>query len=447
MYVLLQCIYQYHDEVIFLYDKLIFHVDVNSAFLSWEAAYRINILGEIDDLRDIPSAVGGDISKRHGIILAKSGPAKKYGIQTGSTITESLTKCPHLVLVPPHYELYERCSIKLLAILNQYSPKVEQYSIDEAFMDMTGVSNLYNCCPVQLANRIRIQIKTELGFTVNIGVSTNKLLAKMASDFKKPDHVHTLFPKELPKKMWPLPIRDLFFVGRATEKKLISLGILTIGDLAKSDPTILKAHLKKHGEIIYQYANGIDEAPVDYNPPINKGYGNSITIPYDITTYESANLVILSLCETVSARLRAHDVLIQLVSIEVKDCNFNHSSHQRKLLSSTNVTNEIYKTACELFRELWDGVTPIRQLGVRTSLVTDDEIRQFNLFDMTNYEKLSKLDNAIDLIRQKYGDNSIMRASFLDGKVHHMSGGISPEKRKPLEDGIILENPIKRKPS
>lgn len=424
-----------------MYNKLIFHIDVNSAFLSWEATHRIHTLGEIEDLRDIPSAVGGDIKKRHGIILAKSTPAKKYGIQTGSTITEALTKCPHLVLVPPHYELYESCSRKLLAILQEYSPIIEQFSIDEAYLDMTGTLGP-NGCPVERANEIRKRVKQELGFTVNIGISTNKLLAKMASDFKKPDLVHTLFLDEMPRKMWPLPTRELFFVGRATEKKLFSLGILTIGDLARTDLSILKSHLKKHGELIHNYANGIDNSPVNSTPPINKGYGNSITIAYDVTSFDQAKLVILSLCETVCARLRAHDIRIKLVSVEMKDYNFNYSSHQRKLLSSTNVTNEIFKIASELLKELWDGTTPIRQLGVRTSLVTDIDVRQINLFDMNKYEKLSKLDHAIDDIRLRYGDSSIIRASFLDSKINHMGGGISPEKKKPTEDGLILDNNI-----
>lgn len=422
-----------------MYQNLIFHVDVNSAFLSWEAAYQVHVLGEKNDLRLIPSAVGGDIKKRHGIILAKSIPAKKYNIQTGESIMEALTKCPDLVLVPPHYDLYEKCSQDLLSILKEFAPSVEQYSIDEAYLDMTGTDSLYGS-PVTIANIIKNKIKTELGFTVNIGISTNKLLAKMASDFKKPDLVHTLFPSELPTKMWPLPIRDLFFVGRATEKKLLTLGIVTIGDLACTDPSVLKAHLKKHGELIYHYANGIDNTCVDSNTHVNKGYGNSITISRDITDYESAYHVLLSLCETVCARLRAHNVSVKLVSIEIKDFNFNHSSHQKTLLSATNITNEIYSVACELLKEHWDCSVPLRQLGVRTSMISNNNIRQLNIFDMNGndtfcqYEKLQKLDTAIDTIREKYGDDSIIRASFLDSNINHMSGGIPKEKEKNIAD-------------
>ena len=207
--------------------SMVFHIDVNSAFLSWEAVYRVQYLGGNLDLRTIPSAVGGDISKRHGIILAKSIPAKKYNIQTGEPVVDALRKYPDLVLVPPNYELYEKNSKAFMAILRKYSDKVEQYSIDEAFMDMTGTQILFGA-PVIAANAIKDEIYQTLGFTVNVSVSTNKLLAKMASDFKKPNLVHTLFPHEIEKEMWPLPVRDLFFVGGASEKKLHSLGIRTI---------------------------------------------------------------------------------------------------------------------------------------------------------------------------------------------------------------------------
>ena len=212
--------------------RVIYHIDVNSAFLSWEAVYRLYHLGAQRDLRDEVAAVGGDMAMRHGIILAKSIPAKKYGIKTGESIVEARQNCPTLKLVPPNYHLYDQCSKAFMEILRRYSPDVEQYSVDEAFVDMTGTESLWGD-PVLTADRIREQIRDELGFTVNIGISENKLLAKMASDFKKPDQVHTLWKEEIPDKMWPLPVSDLFFVGRATAKKLFSLGIKTIGDLAR----------------------------------------------------------------------------------------------------------------------------------------------------------------------------------------------------------------------
>lgn len=230
-------------------NRIIYHIDVNSAFLSWEAVFRLKHKGGSLDLRQIPSAVGGDMSLRHGIILAKSIPAKEYGVKTGESIPEALKKCPHLKLVPPNYGLYERCSAAFMNILGDYSDSVEQYSIDEAFVDMTTTCHLFGE-PMEVAEQIKNQIDRELGFTVNIGVSENKLLAKMASDFKKPNRVHSLWKKEIPDKMWPLAVSDLFFVGRATAQKLFSVGIKTIGDLANSDPGYLKLLLKKQGEII-----------------------------------------------------------------------------------------------------------------------------------------------------------------------------------------------------
>ena len=225
-------------------DKIIFHIDVNSAYLSWEAVYRLAHKGGREDLREIASAVGGDMALRHGIILAKSIPAKKYGIKTGQTILEAKRKCPTLVLVPPNYNLYEQCSAAFIEILREYSDTVEQYSIDEAFIDMSASCHLFGA-PEETAEKIRNRIREELGFTVNIGISFNKLLAKMASDFQKPDRVHTLYPEEIKAKMWPLPVSDLFFVGRATTGKLFSIGIQTIGELAAADPAWLKSLLKK----------------------------------------------------------------------------------------------------------------------------------------------------------------------------------------------------------
>ena len=303
--------------------KVIFHIDVNSAFLSWEAVYRLHHLGWKGDLREQVSAVGGDMAMRHGIILAKSIPAKKYRIQTGESILEAKQKCPNLILVPPNYGLYERCSKAFMGILQEYSPAVEQYSIDEAFVDMTGTELLWGT-PVEAAEKMRRQIKERLGFTVNIGISENKLLAKMASDFQKPDRVHTLWKSEIRNKMWPLPVSDLFFVGRATTKTLFKLGIRTIGDLAKSNPGYLKQHLKKHGEVIWGFANGIDVSVVQSAPPANKGYGNSTTIPFDVTDASTAKLVLLALAETVGSRLRGAGVRAEVIAVGIKNYDLSY---------------------------------------------------------------------------------------------------------------------------
>lgn len=408
--------------------NIIFHIDVNSAFLSWEAVYRLTHRGGSLDLRDVASAVGGDMSMRHGIILAKSIPAKKYGVKTGETIPEAKKKCPNLMLVPPNYSLYESCSAAFMNILREYSDVVEQYSIDEAFVDMTASCHLFGT-PEETAEQIKNRIRDELGFTVNIGISTNKLLAKMASDFKKPDLVHTLYPEEIPRKMWPLSVSELFFVGRATTAKLFSMGIKTIGELAAADPVWLKNILQKQGEIILGFANGIDLSPVLAAPPANKGYGNSTTTPYDVTDADTAKKVLLALSETVGNRLRNDKVQIEVVSVGIKYSDLSYASHQKRLSSSTNLTMEIYEAACELFAGLWNG-GPIRHLGVHTSRVQKDGFsRQVSLFDKTDYEKLAEMDETIDNIRERYGIDAVMRASFLNQPIDHMSGGISREKR------------------
>lgn len=408
-------------------ESIIYHIDVNSAFLSWEACRRKNEHQDGPDLRDIPSAVGGNQEMRHGIVLAKSLAAKKYKIQTGEPLVKALQKCPHLTIVAPDYALYVECSRRLMELLREYSPTVEQYSIDEAFMDMTGFQSLYGD-PVIFAGQLKDKIRSELGFTVNIGVARNKLLAKMASDFKKPDMVHSLFPWEIEKKMWSLPVGELFFVGRRTEQKLISLGITTIGDLAKTDPDILRSHFKSHGEVIWNYANGNDVQIVTDHQVANKGYGNSITIHFDVTDAQTAKMVLLSLSETVGARIRADKAYISVVAVSIVDYEFHHYSKQTTLLSSTNVTEKIYGEACQLFDILWNHM-PIRQLGVHTSRATKEYAYQYNLFDRDKFERLEKLNIAIDTIRDRYGEDSVKRACFIGTEHEHMTGGIDKAKR------------------
>lgn len=399
-------------------DRVIFHVDVNSAFLSWEAVYRIRECKAAMDLRDIPSAIGGDIAKRHGIILAKSIPAKKYGVVTGESVTEALRKCPDLYLASPNFEIYHRSSEAFIGILREYTPDIEQCSIDEAFMDVSGTRRLFGE-PIELAHTIRNRIREELGFTVNIGISDVKLLAKMASDFKKPDRVHSLFKSEIQEKMWKLPVDDLIYVGKSTKKKLYSMGIRTIGELAKTDLSVLKNNLKSHGELIWKFSNGIDVSPVVSESEPNKGYGNSTTVSFDVTDAATAKKILLSLSEKVAGRLRDNNVKGESISVEIKDFNFYHSSHQKTLPAATNITAEIFKAAGELFDELWDG-TPIRLLGIQiTKLKDKDESRQLSLFDDKNYEKLEAVDSAIDSIRERYGMDSVKRAAYIKGDIKH----------------------------
>lgn len=417
--------------------KVIFHIDVNSAFLSWEAVYRMQILGDKTDLRDIPSVVAGDVKKRHGIVLAKSIPAKRYGIHTGDMIQEVKRRCPDLVIAAPHYDLYEANSREFIRILKEFSPIVEQYSIDEAYCDMTQMGALYGS-PVVAAHLLKDRIYQELGFTVNIGISTNKVLAKMASDFSKPNQVHTLFPEEIEKKMWKLPVSDLFFVGRATTAKLKLLGIQTIGELAKANLNILRAHLKKQGELIYNFANGKDIDVLIPQAPPNKGYGNSMTIAFDVEDELTAKMFLLSLAETVSSRLRKGGARASVVAVNIQYFDYVSERHQITLLDATNTTTEIYQAASRAFDECWNG-QPIRHIGIHTSkLREDDQVRQLHLFDYDRCEKLMKLDQAIDRIRNRYGDDSIMRAVFLGGEIYHMSGGIAPEKRKAKYEGVTF---------
>ncbi len=391
---------------------VIFHIDVNSAFLSWEAVYRLTVLGETEDLRLIPSIVGGDREKRHGVVLAKSTPAKKYGIRTGEPIAHALQKCPELVIVPGRHSMYEEYSAKFMAILREYSPTVEQYSIDEAFIDMTGMEALFGE-PIACAHKIKDRIRNELGFTVNIGISSNKLLAKMASDFQKPDRVHTLFPEEIRKKMWPLPVEELFGVGKSTSARLHMLGIHTIGDLAKSDRALLHSHLKSMGDTIWEFANGISDSGMAHKHEAAKGYSNETTTGHDVTDLTEAKEILLSLVEQVSARLRADGKKAEVVSVGIKDAWFVSMSHQCVLKNPTSGTRELYEYACRLFTELWDS-RPLRLLNFYVSRVTEEDGRQLSFFDETDYEKQEKADKAMDAIREKFGAGAIKRAVFLD---------------------------------
>lgn len=413
-------------------ETIIYHIDVNSAFLSWEADAILKDNPDAPDIRNFPSVIGGNEEMRHGIVLAKSSSAKQYGIQTGEPLAHARRKCPNLKIYPPHYHLYVERSNAFMELLKRYAPSVEAYSIDEAFCDMTGTTALYGD-PVDFARTLKDTIRHELRFTVNIGVSVNRLLAKMASDFEKPDKVHTLFPDEIPTKLWPLPIEELFSVGKSTSKRLRSLGITSIGELAHADYNMIVSVFKSHGDTVWNYANGNESAELTHTEPANKGYGNSITIPFDVTDSNTAKRVLLSLCETVGARIRAAGAYISVVQVQIVDSDFRHTSHQVTLPSSTNVTERIYECVCRLFDEAWDH-SPIRLLGVSTSKATSEQYEQYNLFDMKQNEKLSKLNSAVDAIRAKYGEDSIKRACFVepdaaDQNISHMTSGMSKAKR------------------
>lgn len=393
---------------------IFFHIDVNSAFLSWSALEQLEA-GSDTDLRLIPSIVGGDMSKRHGVVLAKSIPAKAYGIVTGEPVVNAFRKCPNLVTVPPDHSLYHQKSTRLMEYLSGICPDIEQVSVDECYMDYSPVSSNYTS-PESAAATIKDSVREKFGFTVNIGISDKKILAKMASDFKKPDLVHTLYSWEIQEKMWKLPVSSLFMCGRSSVDTLRKLGILTIGDLALSDPAIIESHLKSHGRTLWQYANGIDPSTIFSEPAKMRGIGNSTTLSSDAVTREEAARILLTLAESVGSRLRADHSRAGLVCTEIKYNTFRSVSHQAVLDTPTSSTNIIYRQSMALFDELWNE-TPIRLLGIRTSkLVPESEPVQLNLFDYTApvSEKQQKLDAALDSIRRKFGKDAIKRGSLLD---------------------------------
>lgn len=408
-------------------DQILFHIDVNSAFLSWSAIKKL-AAGIEPDLRSIPSVIGGDGKKRHGIVLAKSIPAKSYGIYTSEPLVSAMKKCPGLVIEPPDPSLYSARSRELMNYLHTITPDIEQLSIDECFLDFGPISCHY-ASAMDAAFYIKEEIKKRFGYTVNIGISDRKILAKMASDFKKPNLIHTLFSSEIGEKFWPLPVSSLYMCGSSSSNCMKNLGIITIGDLAKADPEILSSHLKSHGIQLWEYANGIDPAGVESNPGQMKGIGNSTTLHKDVDDRDEACKTLLELAESVGSRLRSAAQLAAQISVEIKYCDFHTVSHQLTLFSPTDSTDLIYQNACALFDDIWDG-TPVRLLGIRTSRLADStEPVQISLFDLPDLiskpadhssdrfrdsnEKHKKLDQALDSIRSKYGADSVKRASLL----------------------------------
>lgn len=388
-------------------ERLIFHIDVNSAYLSWTAVENLKN-GSSVDLREIPSIIGGDMASRHGIVLAKSIPAKAYKITTGEPVAHALQKCPNLVMAPPNHKLYSEYSHQLMELLKTFSPAIEQVSIDECYMDFTDYQDKYDS-PAAAAALIKDTVRDTFGFTVNVGISSNKLLAKMASDFQKPDKVHTLFPEEVPEKMWCLPVRDLFMVGKSAAATLEKLEILTIGDLAHTDVSILESHMKSHGRLIWEFANGIDDSPVQTEEAELKGVGNSTTLSRDALTSADAKKVLRSLCGQVSSRLKKYGQLAGMVSTEIKYASFTNVSHQMQLPSATDDAGILYHHVCLLFDELWNG-EPIRLLGVRTSkLTTEKEPVQMSLFDLPKSQKEQKADKAAEELRKRFGKEIIKK--------------------------------------
>ena len=396
-------------------ERLIFHVDVNSAFLSWEATRRVRN-GE-PDLRLIPSCIGGDPESRRGVVLAKSIPAKAFRIKTGEPIAMALRKCPQLVIAKPDFKLYSACSKAFKDICRSYAPVVEEFSIDECFMDMTGTGHMYPD-PVALAHTIKDRIRDELGFTVNIGIGRNKLCAKMASDFEKPDKVHTLYPEEIPDKLWPLPVGDLLFVGGASANRLREEHIYTIGELAHADLELLRRILgDKMSLQARNYANGIDNSPVSAEPEEAKGYSNSVTLEENVTTLEAADAILLALSDSVSAHMRSDGAKAYCVAVSIRYLDFKNRSHQCKTDHPVESTREIYELSKRLLRELWKDHRPLRLMSIALSNLTREaEGGQMSLFgeeDNGRRERDVKLDKAVDALRSKFGADIIQRGTVM----------------------------------
>lgn len=378
--------------------RIIFHIDVNSAFLSWSAVKRLREDPDAVDLRLIPSAVGGDVQTRHGVITAKSIPAKKYGVTTGEPVVSALKKCPGLILVPSDFKTYREYSRKFIEILKKYASEVEKVSIDEAFLDMTDSAKYFKeqidagqPYPYCAAEHIKNEIRDTLGFTVNVGISTNKILAKCASDFTKPDRIHTLYPEEIAEKLWPLPVGELFGCGKKTAEKLRTMGINTIGELAQTDLSLLKSILgSKSAEYLHNNANGISDSPVRSVREQAKSYSNETTTGEDISAanYEAIALPILHrLAEKVASRLTKDNVRANTVFVIVKTGEFQRHTRQTRLSSSTNSAAVITKAAEDLMSALLTGPDGLfaagqvlRLLGVGCSGIDDSPYTQMDLF-------------------------------------------------------------------
>lgn len=387
--------------------KQILHIDVNNAYLSWTAVEMLKQGSKID-IRNVPAIIGGDQSKRSGIVLAKSMKAKECGVRTAETIYQAKIKCPGLQIFSSNFEIYQKYSDALYNLLLQYTDKIERFSIDECFLDMTNY--LMKDTLLNKAKEISKRVKEELGFTVNIGVSSNKLLAKMASDFTKPDKIHTLYQEEIPKKMWPLPIQDLFMLGRRSVPKLYNMQIKTIEDLAKTDKAILEKKFGKHGIMMWEYANGIDNTEVKYKKEKPKAIGNSITLPQNIIEIKKLEEILLALAEQVTYRLRRHELLANTVNVQLRTKDFEDSSHQGKLTIATATTKEIYSRAKQLLEEMYQDGKPIRLIGLRVDNLIEKEEGQLSLFENKENKKQEKLDKTIDALKEKYGYHTITRA-------------------------------------
>lgn len=395
-------------------ERIIFHIDVNNAFLSWTAVKLLKNGYKID-IRTIPSVIGGDEQKRHGIVLAKSPIAKKFGIVTAETLYQARKKCPNVKVYPPDYHYYKEMSDKMFEYISTYSPDVEKFSIDECFVDMSGTHYLYDNL-IDLAYKIKDEIYFKFGFTVNIGIANNKLCAKMASDFEKPNKVHTLFNDEIPNKMWPLPIGDLLFVGKKTSEKLKKMGFNTIGDVANANPEIFVKEFKSIGIEIWNRANGIDDSIVDSSFHKSKSISVSWTLEKDSDDIDYIKHILLKQVDEVGRSLRKLNMYARVVAVTIKTSDFVSFSKQSSLSYPINSNEDIYDAVIDNLNKAWN-FEKIRNIGVRLSNLEETRVVQNDIFDKgTNSENKEKVQKAIDKIKDKYGSDIINPASLLDKK-------------------------------
>ena len=392
-------------------ERIIFHVDVNNAFLSWTAIYLLEH-GYKEDIRKIPSIIGGDEKERRGIVLAKSPVAKKYGIVTAEPIFQAKKKCPNLQVFPANREWYQIESRKFKDYLKQYSPNIEEFSIDECFIDMTGTNYLYKDY-IELAHKIKDDIKNMFGFTVNVGVGNNKLCAKMASDFEKPDKVHTLFKDEIASKLWPLQVKDLFMVGKKTAEELNKMNIFTIEQLAHTNEKKLEKVFKKQAEYLKNASWGIDYSEVnEANYHKDSSISTTETLVYDVDNEDKLKEKLLVQTEKVTRELREKKKYAKTVAVIYKDKNFMSYSAQEKLENPSNDTKTIYKKVIEIFNNSFKGVA-VRLIGVRLADLVDNKNEQISIFEIgKNIENNENIQETIDMINNKFGVDLVTTASL-----------------------------------
>ncbi len=390
-------------------ERIIFHIDVNNAFLSWTAVYLLK-QGFNKDIRKVPSIIGGDEHARRGIVLAKSPVAKKYGIVTAEPIYQARKKCPILEIYPSNYSWYQEKSNELMEYLKNYSPDQEQLSVDECFLDMTGMNYIYDDL-IELAYKIKGEIKEKFGYTVNIGIANNKLCAKMASDFEKPDKVHTLFDNEIKEKLWPLPVNDLYMCGKKTSEELNKLNIKTIGDLANANIKVLEKHFKTYGKYLKESANGIDDSKVEKRKSKNKSISTTTTLPHNYKDIDSLKRIVLNQVEEISRELRDKKLYAKTVGIIYKNKDFISYSAQETFEKPTDNTKEILNKAYKVLEENYKE-DEIRLIGVRLSNLTQEKKEQISLFDENEEEGEDILQKTMDKINNKFGKSIINPASL-----------------------------------